>query len=99
MLAFGFSLNLLTLLTLVLAIGLVVDDAIVAVENIHRNLEKRISPVQEALIGAPEMVTPGTARTITCTPGSATNGLMGGQTGVLVRELALTLAGPGDGWG
>ena len=58
MMACGFSLNLLTLLALVLAIGLVVDDAIVVVENIQRHIEEGLSPVRAALIGAREIVAP-----------------------------------------
>ncbi len=58
MLMFGFSLNLLTLLAMVLAIGLVVDDAIVVVENIHRHIEEGLSPVEAALVGAREIVGP-----------------------------------------
>src|SRR3546814_2784894 len=93
MLAFGFSLNLLTLLAMVLAIGLVVDDAIVVVENIHRHIEKGLSPVQAALIGAREIVTPVIAMTITLAAVYAPIGLMGGLTGALFREFAFTLAG------
>src|SRR3546814_7507498 len=93
MLAFGFSLNLLTLLAMVLAIGLVVDDAIVVVENIHRHIEKGLSTVQAALIGAREIVTPVIAMTITLAAVYAPIGLMGGLTGALFRAFALTLAG------
>ncbi len=93
MLAFGFSLNLLTLLAMVLAIGLVVDDAIVVVENIHRHIEEGLSPVQAALLGAREIVGPVIAMTITLAAVYAPIGLMGGLTGALFREFAFTLAG------
>lgn len=93
MLAFGFSLNLLTLLAMVLAIGLVVDDAIVVVENIHRHIEEGLSPVQAALVGAREIVTPVIAMTITLAAVYTPIGLMGGLTGALFREFAFTLAG------
>ncbi len=93
MLAFGFSLNLLTLLAMVLAIGLVVDDAIVVVENIHRHIEEGLSPIQASLVGAREIVGPVIAMTITLAAVYAPIGLMGGLTGSLFREFAFTLAG------
>ncbi|MDC7787898.1 efflux RND transporter permease subunit [Rhodoplanes sp. TEM] len=93
MLAFGFSLNLLTLLAMVLAIGLVVDDAIVVVENIHRHIEAGESPFDAALSGAREIVGPVIAMTITLAAVYAPIGLMGGLTGGLFREFAFTLAG------
>ncbi len=93
MLAFGFSLNLLTLLAMVLAIGLVVDDAIVVVENIHRHIEDGLSPFDAALLGAREIVAPVIAMTITLAAVYAPIGLMGGLTGALFREFAFTLAG------
>lgn len=93
MLAFGFSLNLLTLLAMVLAIGLVVDDAIVVVENIHRHIEEGLSPVRAALIGAREIVGPVIGMTLTLAAVYAPIGLMGGLTGALFREFAFTLAG------
>ncbi|WP_157219115.1 efflux RND transporter permease subunit [Flavisphingomonas formosensis] len=93
MLAFGFSLNLLTLLAMVLAIGLVVDDAIVVVENIHRHIEEGLSPIQAALVGAREIVSPVIAMTITLAAVYTPIGLMGGLTGALFREFAFTLAG------
>ncbi|OJY71107.1 MAG: multidrug efflux protein [Sphingobium sp. 66-54] len=93
MLAFGFSLNLLTLLAMVLAIGLVVDDAIVVVENIHRHIEEGLRPIEAALVGAREIVTPVIAMTITLAAVYAPIGLMGGLTGALFREFAFTLAG------
>jgi multidrug efflux pump len=93
MLAFGFSLNLLTLLAMVLAIGLVVDDAIVVVENIHRHIEEGLSPIKAALVGAREIVGPVIAMTITLAAVYTPIGLMGGLTGALFREFAFTLAG------
>src|SRR3546814_684008 len=78
---------------MVLTIGLVVDDAIVVVENIHRHIVKGLSPVQAALIGAREIVTPDIAMTITLAAVYAPIGLMGGLTGALFREFAFTLAG------
>ncbi len=93
MLAFGFSVNLLTLLAMVLAIGLVVDDAIVVVENVHRHIEEGKSPVAAALIGAREVAGPVIAMTITLAAVYTPIGLMGGLTGALFREFALTLAG------
>ena len=93
MLAMGFSLNLLTLLAMVLAIGLVVDDAIVVVENIYRHIEEGKTPVQAALIGAREIVGPVVAMTITLAAVYAPIGFLGGLTGTLFREFAFTLAG------
>lgn len=93
MLAFGFSINLLTLLAMVLAIGLVVDDAIVVVENVHRHIEEGKSPVAAALAGAREIAGPVVAMTLTLAAVYAPIGLMGGLTGALFREFALTLAG------
>jgi multidrug efflux pump len=93
MLAFGFSFNLLTLLAMVLAIGLVVDDAIVVVENIHRHIEEGLSPIDAALTGAREIVGPVIAMTITLAAVYTPIGLMGGLTGALFREFAFTLAG------
>jgi len=93
MLAFGFSLNLLTLLAMVLAIGLVVDDAIVVVENIHRHIDEGCAPVEAALVGAREIVGPVVAMTLTLAAVYAPIGLMGGLTGALFREFAFTLAG------
>jgi len=93
MLLAGFSINLLTLLAMVLAIGLVVDDAIVVVENIHRHLEEGKSPVQASLIGAREIVGPVISMTITLAAVYAPIGFLGGVTGALFREFAFTLAG------
>ncbi|WP_018322483.1 efflux RND transporter permease subunit [Bradyrhizobium sp. WSM2793] len=93
MLALGFSFNLLTLLAMVLAIGLVVDDSIVVVENIHRHLEEGAPPLQAATRGAREIVGPVVSMTITLAAVYAPIGFLGGLTGALFRELAFTLAG------
>src|SRR5262245_11501089 len=93
MLAAGFSFNLLPLLAMVLAIGLVVDDAIVVVENIHRHLEEGMPPVQASLKGAREIVGPVVSMTITLAAVYAPIGFLGGVTGTLFREFAFTLAG------
>ncbi len=93
MIAAGFSFNLLTLLAMVLAIGLVVDDAIVVVENIHRHLEEGKTPVQASLQGAREIVGPVISMTITLAAVYAPIGFLGGLTGALFREFAFTLAG------
>lgn len=93
MLMFGFSINLLTLLAMVLAIGLVVDDAIVVVENVHRHIEMGRSPLSAALIGAREVAGPVIAMTIALAAVYAPIGLMGGLTGSLFKEFAFTLAG------
>ncbi len=93
MLAFGFSVNLLTLLAMVLAIGLVVDDASVEVENVHRHIEEGKTPLAAAMIGAREVAGPVIAMTLTLAAVYAPIGLMGGLTGALFREFALTLAG------
>src|SRR6266566_1454658 len=93
MLAMGFTFNLLTLLAMVLAIGLVVDDAIVVVENIHRHLEEGKTPVKASLQGAREIVGPVISMTITLAAVYAPIGFLGGLTGSLFREFAFTLAG------
>jgi multidrug efflux pump len=93
MLALDFSINLLTLLAMVLAIGLVVDDAIVVVENIHRHIEEGLTPMDAALKGAHELVGPVIAMTITLAAVYAPIGLQSGVTGALFREFAFTLAG------
>jgi multidrug efflux pump len=93
MLAMGFSINLLTLLAMVLAIGLVVDDAIVVVENIHRHIEEGLTPTQAAIKGAHELVGPVIAMTITLAAVYAPVGFQSGLTGALFREFAFTLAG------
>lgn len=93
MLAFGFSINLLTLLAMVLAIGLVVDDSIVVVENTHRHMAEGKSALIAALLGAREVAGPVIAMTLTLVAVYAPIGFMGGLTGVLFREFALSLAG------
>jgi multidrug efflux pump len=91
--AFGFTVNLLTLLSIVLSVGLVVDDAIVVVENIQRHLSLGRSRMDAALIGARELVGPIIAMTVTLAAVYAPIGLQGGITGALFREFALTLSG------
>ncbi|HEX6002302.1 MAG TPA: efflux RND transporter permease subunit [Hyphomicrobiaceae bacterium] len=93
LLALGYSINLLTLLALVLAIGLVVDDAIVVVENIHRHIEEGLSPFAAALAGAREIAVPVISMTITLAAVYAPIGFVSGLTGTLFREFAFTLAG------
>jgi multidrug efflux pump len=93
MAALGFSLNLLTLLAMVLAIGLVVDDAIVVVENVYRHIEQGRTPAQAALIGAREIAGPVISMTLTLAAVYAPIGFLGGVTGALFREFAFTLAG------
>jgi multidrug efflux pump len=90
---FGFTLNLLTLLAVVLSVGLVVDDAIVIVENVERHIREGQTPVNAALLGARELVGPVIAMTITLVAVYAPIGLQGGLTGSLFREFAFTLAG------
>ena len=90
---FGFTLNLLTLLAIVLSVGIVVDDAIVMVENAERHLREGRSPIEAAMIGARELIGPVIAMTITLAAVYAPIGLQGGLTGTLFREFALTLAG------
>jgi len=91
--AFGFTLNLLTLLAIVLSVGLVVDDAIVVVENVERHIREGKTPLQAALVGAHELVGPIIAMTITLAAVYVPIGLQGGLTGALFREFAFTLAG------
>ncbi|MGV2871384.1 efflux RND transporter permease subunit [Colwellia sp. E150_009] len=90
---FGFTLNLLTLLAIVLSVGLVVDDAIVMVENIERHIEEGKTPIQAALLGARELGGPIIAMTVTLVSVYVPIGFQGGLTGTLFREFALTLAG------
>ncbi len=90
---FGFTLNLLTLLAIVLSVGLVVDDAIVMVENIERHIEEGQKPIQAALLGARELGGPIIAMTITLVSVYVPIGFQGGLTGTLFREFAITLAG------
>jgi hydrophobe/amphiphile efflux-1 (HAE1) family protein len=93
LLAMGYSINLLTLLALVLAIGLVVDDAIVVVENIYRHIEEGMTPFAAAIRGAREIAGPVVAMTITLAAVYAPIGFVTGLTGALFREFAFTLAG------
>jgi multidrug efflux pump len=93
LLALGFSINLLTLLAMVLAIGLVVDDAIVVVENVHRHIEEGLSPFQAAIVGTREIAGPVISMTITLAAVYAPIAFMGGLTGSLFKEFALALAG------
>jgi multidrug efflux pump len=93
MLAFGYSINLLTLLALVLAIGLVVDDAIIVVENVHRHIENGLSPIEAALLGARELAMPIIAISIVLIAVYVPIGFMEGLTGALFTEFAFTLAG------
>ncbi|MFL5302217.1 MAG: efflux RND transporter permease subunit, partial [Anaeromyxobacteraceae bacterium] len=90
---FGFTLNLLTLLAIVLSVGLVVDDAIVVVENVERHLREGLRPVDAAIRGVRELVGPIVAMTITLAAVYAPIAFQGGLTGSLFREFALTLAG------
>ncbi len=93
MLFLGYSINLLTLLAMVLAIGMVVDDAIVVVENIYRHIEEGQSPLDSALLGAREIAMPVISMTITLAAVYAPIGFMTGITGALFTEFAFTLAG------
>jgi multidrug efflux pump len=93
MLVAGFTINLLTLLAIVLSVGLVVDDAIVMVENVERHLHQGKGALQAALVGARELVGPIVAMTITLAAVYAPVGIQGGLTGALFREFAFTLAG------
>ena len=93
LMALGYSINLLTLLALVLAIGLVVDDAIVVVENVHRHIEEGMTPLDASLAGAREIALPVIAMTITLAAVYAPIGFVSGVTGALFREFAFTLAG------
>jgi multidrug efflux pump len=90
---FGFSLNLLTLLAIVLSVGLVVDDAIVVVENVERHLRDGMTRMNAALVGARELIGPIIAMTITLAAVYTPIAMQGGLTGALFREFALTLAG------
>jgi multidrug efflux pump len=90
---FGFSLNLLTLLAIVLSVGLVVDDAIVVVENVDRHMREGKSAVEASLLGARELVGPVIAMTITLAAVYTPIGFQGGLTGALFREFVFTLAG------
>ncbi len=93
MLMLGYSINLLTLLALVLGIGLVVDDAIIVVENVQRHIEEGKSRVEAALIGARELANPIIAITLVLVAVYAPIGFMGGLTGALFTEFAFSLVG------
>ena len=89
----GFTVNLLTLLAIVLSVGLVVDDAIVMVENIERHIQEGKSAGRAALDAARELVGPIIAMTVTLAAVYAPVGIQGGLTGALFREFEITLAG------
>ena len=93
MLLFGFTINLLTLLAIVLSVGLVVDDAIVVVENVERHLQEGKTAFNAAILGARELLGPIIAMSITLAAVYAPIGIQGGLTGALFREFAFTLAG------
>src|SRR6202040_121374 len=93
MLVAGFTINLLTLLAIVLSVGLVVDDAIVMVENVERHLQMGKTPFRAAEDAARELVGPIISMTITLAAVYAPIGIQGGLTGALFREFAFTLAG------
>lgn len=91
--AFGFTINLMTLLAMILAIGLVVDDAIVVLENVDRHVKEGETPFRAAIIGTREIAIPVISMTITLVAVYSPMALMGGITGSLFKEFALTLAG------
>jgi multidrug efflux pump len=93
MLIFGFSINLLTLLAFVLAIGLVVDDAIIVVENVNRHIEGGVAPMQAAILAARELAGPIIAMTVVLVSVYVPIGFQGGLTGALFTEFAFTLVG------
>ena len=93
MLVLGFSINLLTLLALVLAIGLVVDDAIIVVENVNRHLEEGMTPIAAAIQAARELGGPIIAMTVVLVAVYVPIGFQGGLTGALFTEFAFTLVG------
>lgn len=93
MFAFGFTINLLTLLAIVLAVGLVVDDAIVMLENVERHVQEGMKPIPAALTAARELVGPVIAMTITLATVYTPIAIQGGLSGTLFKEFALTLAG------
>ena len=92
MYAFGFSLNLLTILAIVLSVGLVVDDAIVVVENVERHVREGRTRIEAAMVGARELVGPIIAMTITLAAVYTPIAFQGGLTGSLFLEFAITLA-------
>ena len=89
----GYSINLLTLLAMVMAVGMLVDDAILVVENIYRHIGEGQPPLEAALVGAREIAKPVVATTIVLAVVYAPIGLLGGLTGVLFKEFAFTLVG------
>jgi multidrug efflux pump len=93
MFALGYSINLLTLLALVLAIGLVVDDAIIVVENVNRHLEEGLSPTEAAILAARELANPIIAMAVVLVAVYVPIGFLGGLTGALFTEFAFTLVG------
>ena len=93
MLVFGFTINLLTLLALVLAIGLVVDDAIIVVENVNRHLDEGMKPIPAAIRAARELGGPIIAMTVVLVAVYVPIGFQGGLTGALFTEFAFTLVG------
>ena len=93
MMTLGFSINLLTLLAMLLAIGLVVDDAIVVVENVHRHIQEGEKPFQAAIKGGRELAMPVISMTTTLLAVYAPIGFMGGLVGILFTEFAFSLAG------
>ncbi|WP_323847391.1 efflux RND transporter permease subunit [Microbulbifer magnicolonia] len=93
MLLMGFTINLLTLLAMVLAIGIVVDDAIIVLENVHRHIEEGLSPMDAAIVGARELAWPVVAMTTTLIAVYLPIGFLGGLTGTLFVEFAFSLAG------
>jgi multidrug efflux pump len=93
MLTAGFTINLLTLLAVVLAVGLVVDDAIVMLENVERHVNEGMEPIPAAIRAARELLAPTIAMTITLAAVYAPIGIQGGLTGALFKEFAFTLAG------
>src|SRR6202041_3542723 len=93
LLALGYSINLLTLLALVLAIGLVVDDAIIVVENVNRHLEEGVAPVPAAIAAARELGWPIIAMTVVLGAVYVPIGFQGGLTGALFAEFAFALVG------
>ncbi len=93
MLILGYTINLLTLLALVLAIGLVVDDAIIVVENVHRHMEEGTPPMRAAMLGARELAGPIVAMTVVLVAVYVPIGFMGGLTGALFTEFAFSLVG------
>ncbi|MGB5081542.1 MAG: efflux RND transporter permease subunit [Burkholderiales bacterium] len=93
MFALGYSINLLTLLALVLAIGLVVDDAIIVVENVNRHLEEGLAPTQAAILAARELANPIVAMAVVLVAVYVPIGFLSGLTGALFTEFAFTLVG------